>query len=131
MDKIYDSSFEGVFIRSLTGVLYTNQLNILSNKNVFTICKEQFIAYPVVLFTRKNFYLLEAIDKKIQIFQAAGLIEYWNSKAFIKIMKSNRALSFPTILTLKHLSGCFILLICGFSLSFSAFISELVAINVK
>lgn len=131
MDSFYDPSFKGAFLRSLTAVSFINQQNLLANKDVLTVCKEQFLVYPVVLFIRKNFYLLKAIDEKIQIFQAAGLIEHWHSKAFIKTMKRGRALSSPTILALRHLSGCFILLTCGLLFSFLVFIIELFMTNIK
>lgn len=71
-----ESTFKGAILRSLNSILYSNQLNYANQKMITFICKEHFMSIPVVIFTRKNFYLLESINEKISIFQAAGLIEF-------------------------------------------------------
>lgn len=100
-----DSGFNGALLRSYTGVLYGNQLNF--NKTVSLICKEIFMMFPVVIYVPKDFYLTKAIDEKIEILQAAGLIEYWHSKIidtrFVKIFASKQ----PRGIKLEYLSGCF------------------------
>lgn len=124
--KSFDPSFSGAFLRSLTSILYANQLNFKSNEKVFLICKEHFMTIPVVIFARKNFYLVDAISRKISIFQAAGLMEHWHSqwvdKRFLKAQLSKHLEK----LTVNHLFGCFVLLIGGLLLSFSIFLLEMI-----
>lgn len=83
------------------------------------------MSVPVVIFARKNFYLLDAINKKISVIQAAGLIEYWHSRG-----ADNRFLKAETppvskTLTWQHLSGSFILLTGGYFVGFAAFVIEI------
>ncbi|CRK90118.1 CLUMA_CG003836, isoform A [Clunio marinus] len=69
-------NFKGALFRSLTGILYYNQLNY--NKTQSMICKEMFMMFHVVIYVPKDFYLKEAINQKIQILIASGLIEFWH-----------------------------------------------------
>lgn len=81
---------------------------------------------PVVIFARKNFYLVDAISEKILMFQAAGLIEYWHSlsvdKTFLKTQISKK----PETLTLNHLFGSFSLLLGGLSIAFVILLIEVI-----
>lgn len=122
--NLHDSSFKGVWLRSLTAFLYANQQSYFANEKIYTICKEQFISFPVVVFAKKNFYLIEAINKKISIFQAAGLIKYWHHQAIDKRFQKSRGLKVPTMITVSHVSGCFVLLFGGLLISCIVFISE-------
>lgn len=123
--NIYDPSFKGAILRSMTASLYVNQHAFQAKQKTFLICKEHFMSLPVVILTRKNFYLTEAINKKIGTFQAAGLIDYWNSRPidprYANIKKDYR----PGKLSLQHLSGCFILLFSGLLVTFVVFLTEI------
>lgn len=126
LPQIHDPSYKATFLRSLTAILYINEYEQLrKNKNIYIICKEYFMSVPVVIFARKNFYLLDAINKKISVIQAAGLIEYWHSRG-----ADNRFLKAETppvskTLTWQHLSGSFILLTGGYFVAFAAFVIEI------
>jgi len=94
------------------------------------ICRENFMAIPIVIYTRNNFYLLKAMNEKIEIFKAAGLIEYWYSLSFTQDF-SKRAANPPKILTLHHLSGSFHVWAGGCLVSLFVFICELLTNKYK
>lgn len=83
------------------------------------------MSIPVVIFTRKNFYLLEAINKKISIIQAAGLIEYWHSQSVDQRFLKAHIPTEAKMLTWQHLSGCFVLLTGGLFVAFIVFTIEI------
>lgn len=94
------------------------------------ICRENFMSIPIVIYTRKNFYLLKAMNQKIETLNAAGLIEYWYYLSFLQDF-SNREVDPPKILTFDHLSGCFEIWAGGCLVSFLSFISEWMFIRWK
>lgn len=125
LPSIHDSSFKGAFLRSLTSILYINELRFHMNEKIYLICKEFFMSVPVVIFTRKNFFLLEAINEKISIIQAAGLIEYWHSQSVDQRFLNAQIPTEAKMLTCQHLSGCFILLTGGLFAAFVVFTIEI------
>jgi hypothetical protein len=110
----------------LTAVFYFNEENFRKGEKLFTICKEVYKSYPVVLFARKNFYLMETINKKILLLQAAGLIDFWHSNSFDKRISRGQKVPDPQKLRLSHLSGCFILWSIGICSALVLFVFELV-----
>jgi hypothetical protein len=118
-----DPSFKGAFFRSLTGVLYENQKNF--NGTRYLICKEKFLTIPVVIYVRKGFYLLHALNEHISRLEAGGLISYWHSQIiderYLKIVESQE----PSVIELHHLSGGFLLLLIGCLIATLAFICEI------
>lgn len=97
--------FKGALFRTLTAVRFANQLHF--NETSSLVCKEIFLTIPVVLYFPKNFFLTEAINKKIALLQAAGLIDYWHSQIFderkLKIIEDKQ----PRAMKFQYLSGCF------------------------
>lgn len=81
----------------------------------------------VVIYVKKDFYLLDALNEKIELLKAAGLIEFWNSQDidehFLKTKDSNH----PKVLTLKRLLGCFHILAFGHGFSFIIFLIEIIS----
>lgn len=108
-------------------ILYQYNIHNLTN---FLICRENFMTIPIVIYTRKNFYLLNAINVKIEQLKAAGLIEYWYSLAFTKELKRHKK-NPPKVFTFRHLSGCFQIWIGGCVISFCVFFVELIAEKLK
>lgn len=113
-------------LRSYTGAMYSNQLNFNKTEQIISLlCKEIFMSFPVVIYTPKNFYLTEALDEKIEILQAAGLIDHWHSQIidprFLKLRESAE----PKGIKLETLSGCFFTWIICCLISFSTFLGEL------
>lgn len=118
-----DPKFNGVFFRSLTGVLYQNQKNF--NGTRFLVCKEKFMTIPVVIYVRKRFYLLQSLNEHIWQLDAGGLLDYWHSQIidtrYLNIIESQE----PTAIELHHLTGCFLLLMIGAVIAAIAFVCEL------
>jgi hypothetical protein len=118
-----DSSFKGGVVTVLTRMIYFNQFETKENQSV--ACKEKMMMIPVVICARKDFYLLEAMNKKIQMLLTGGLIQYWNNKDINKRLVGQKAKGGPKILTLHHVSGCFYILLIGWLLSLIFFIGEI------
>lgn len=118
-----DPTFKGVFGQSLMRILYINQQK--HRRVHYKISKKIFLTLPSVIYAKKNFYLLQAIDEVIEILSCAGLIEFWHNKYIDKRFLNIRDPPFPKRLGLHHLSGCFLILSYGLGLSFAVFLGEL------
>lgn len=102
-------------------ILYRMQME--SNITI-SICPEVFITLPIVIYTRKNFYLIDALNAQIKSLQASGLIDYWQANAFVKTSKQPTEREMRQTLKLSHLSGCFQLYVCFVLISFLVFVGE-------
>lgn len=115
--------FKGALFRSYTGTLYYNQIHF--NETQYLMCKEIYMTFPVVLYFPKDFYLTSAINKKISLLQAAGLIDYWHSEIiderYRKIVESNE----PRGIKFAYVSGCFWIWFLSCLFSISLFIGEI------
>lgn len=122
LTEIEKPSFEGTVILGMYKILHRNFIN--RDKFQLIICKERLMSISIVMYTQKNFYLTEALNEKISLFQAAGLIQYWHiyeRKSFID--DSNP----PKILTFHQLLGAFQILLFGCGISLLVFITEIIA----
>ena len=88
------------------------------------VCREHFVGIPSVIYTRKNFYLVKAMDDIIENLKSAGLIEYWYLQSFSKKIFKEKS-DDRKKLTFSHLSGCFQIWVAGCFVSFLGFIGEL------
>lgn len=117
-------SIKAAFPKAKRFILYENQ--ITSEENRQTMCKETFASTPTVIYTVKDFWLLEEINEKIELFKAAGFMEFWyyqfidRKKTSIESSQNN-----PKILSLLHFQGCFAILLSGFAVSILAFVLEI------
>lgn len=79
---------------------------------------------PIVLYTVKDFFLLDSLNDKIEMLKSSGLVDKWHfdiiKKNFIKTDFSKQ----PKVLTIKNLLGCFQLLSFGLFFGFVVFILE-------
>lgn len=116
-----DPSFKGCISKSLP---YATFLYNMKNETKLNILKENFMTVPVVIYTRKNFYLLGALNEKIEEIKSSGLLEYWHYKGDHQ-SKSLNAKKVPKVLTIKRLVGCFEILVWGLLLSFLSFSVEI------
>lgn len=118
-----DSTFKGAYGGSIAYFLYTNQISSKAMQNKF--CPDTFLTIPVVIYTSKNFYLLNALNEKIQILKAAGLINFWHFEKYFdtRILKMKESKS-PKVLTIKHFEGCFGILIFGSAVGSLVFVAE-------
>ncbi|CAG9809741.1 unnamed protein product [Chironomus riparius] len=105
------------------------QYNIKNLTNI-QVCREHFLLIPIVIYAKKNFFLMQAINEKIEILRAAGLIEYWFLLSLSKEFE-NKMPNHPKVLTFDHLSGCFYIWIFGCSLSILALVFELMIEKLK
>jgi hypothetical protein len=118
-----DPTFKGTYMRSLLRTLYFNQINPKSSR--FAICKEVFMTIPVVIYTVKDFYLLDKLNDKIETLKSAGLIEKWHHDIIKESLVKNDVESFPKVLELRNLMGSFQLFGLGIIVASLAFAVEL------
>lgn len=113
-----DPTFKGAYGTYYTGVIYVNRLM----PDPYTICPEVVMTLPIVIYTKKDFFLLEAINEKLAILNAAGLIRFWhfNDNGFSTQKESKQ----PKFMTLEHLKGSFYILLLGVSTSSFVFVAE-------
>ena len=121
--KTLDSSFKGAISSPLFEIVYMNKLNFKSF--AFKTLREPLNNNFAVFYFQKNFYLLNAVNEKIGILKAAGLVDYWISQdidpSFLHIKQENLG---PQKLNVEHLLGCFELLFLGIVLGIIAFSIE-------
>lgn len=117
-----NSDFKGALAEQLSIILYRN-LNPQSK--LPTICKERFMVTRSVIYSQKNFYLIDALNKVIANMMAAGLISYWHSKELDRFSVNDVDSKQPQVIKVSHLLGCFQLLVCGFILSFFCLLVEI------
>ena len=118
-----DPSFKGAVAIGKEIAHYQNQ----KFHHNLKICKERVRANPIVIYTLKYSFLVDALNHKIDLFNSAGLITFWHSK-FIdaNLQKVNEDINHPRTLTLSQLMGSFQLLTFGFGVAFVVFFIEFV-----
>lgn len=126
-----DPNFKGAYGQSLIRILYFDQISPNRKKGRFKICKEIFLTIPVVIYTKKNFYLLDALNEKIDILKASGLIDFWHFQDIDERLLNVKETRDPKVLTINHLSGCFQILFLGYFASFVVFAFELLLVKVR
>jgi hypothetical protein len=106
-----------VFITSSVGTL--SKIDVSQCK----VLSEPLLINHLVLFFRKNHFLVETVDDKIGIFKAAGLNDFWISKYGNK-KKPIWIDNGPKVITLHTISGTCKLLLYGLILALISFIIE-------
>ena len=109
---------------SLMAVHYLNQ-NI-SQSFRYKICNDVLFTSPVVIYTRKNFFLLDALNAKIEILKSAGLIEFWQLQNIDENVLKTKEPDFPQALSVGHIMGSLYILFIGSFASFVALICEII-----
>lgn len=121
-----DSSFNG-------GVVSTDDIVMKFNKNYhksFTlkVLEEVITSLPIVIYFRKNSYLVKTFDEKLGAIKSAGLVSYWTEihlqPQFSKLKDVKVG---PKKITVKTLKGAFQIIASGLLLSFLVFVFELVS----
>ena len=108
--------------RPYENAVYTN-MNLPPHEKV-RLCRDPLRTFSVVIYTRKNFFLLDAMNEKIGMLKASGLIGLWHFQNFGVERKIPES-SFPRQLTTEHLMGCFYILFIGCGISFLTFLIEM------
>jgi hypothetical protein len=126
--KTLDPSFKGVVFNYLDQLLYQNMINF---KNfTYHICKERFSTYQFVFYFRKNHYLVDDVNSKIDLMLEFGIIQHINSNyADTKFLKISTDTKQPIQLTLKHFMGAFRLF--GISIGFAVSIFAVEMLSMK
>lgn len=124
-----DPSFRGAYPKTLLGTLYENQMTLKSKRLKF--CKESFTSIPTIIYTKKDFYLLDAMNELIEMLKAAGLIDYWHFQSIDRQLLSYVPPRKPKILNVDGLMGGFQVLGFGCAISFVVFVSEIVASKIR
>lgn len=79
----------------------------------------------IVLYFPKNFFLIEAINNEIGFIKSSGLIDFWiNKYADHRFLNYKEQKKGPQKLSLKHLSGTFVVFLTGCLASAVAFVME-------
>lgn len=101
-------------------ILHLNKMNY--RNYTFNVCNEIILTVPVVFYLKKNSYLKEIIDEKIDDFRSSGLIDHWISKYLDpKYLHVTKPYLGPTKLNFIELLGAFQLLAFGLICSVFAF----------
>lgn len=118
-----DSSFNGAYGLTMSHILYFNQKS--SRNSHVKVCKDIVMITPIVIYAQKDFYLVDAINDKIETFKAAGLIDFWRYQDLEKRIIIDDDKKYPKVLTLNQLMGSFEILLLGFVGSSFVFCFEL------
>lgn len=121
--------FKGAYGISKFKVLYLNQKR--DEESNYKICRENFLTIPVVIYTRRDFYLLGALNSKIDRLKSAGIIEFWQEQEVdIKLLNQKESTQ-PRTLTISQFHGSFQVLLMGLMTSFVMFLIEMLSQNFK
>lgn len=106
MENSLESLERTAFIDAIQAIVHANMKH--RNEFVHKVCKEEVWNAMIVVYYQKNFYLVETINRKIEIFLSSGIVNhiigryvdmrFWNVKPVEKG---------PSQLSFQHLKGAF------------------------
>ena len=70
-----DSHFKEAYGITVTSARYLN--NGHENATRYKISNDELTMIPAVIYIKKTFFLLDAMNVKLGLIQAAGLLKYW------------------------------------------------------
>lgn len=127
--KTLNPSFKGVVFNYIDQVMYQNTLN---ENFTFKICKQQFLINPIVFYFRKNHYLVEEVNARIDLLLANGIIEkIRTSYSDPKFLKADKETAEQKMLTIENFVGVFLMFGLCCLLATSAFALEMMTNNKK
>lgn len=130
MNMTFDVNFKGTMMNVLSQVLYMNQVHHKSY--LYKICKEVYTTVPVSIFFPRNSYLVENFNRKLEAYEAAGLIKFWASAhTDMKYLNYHSAATGPKKLNISHISGIVQMLVGGLLLATIVFILEFFWFKVR
>lgn len=122
--KTLDTSYRESVMVTLTQVLYWNRVNYKSF--LYKVCQEFYSMIPITIFFPRNSYLVENFNRKLERFEAAGLINYWASAhTDMKYLDFKSVNLGPRKLIFSQLQGPAQMLTAGLILSTVLFLIEL------
>lgn len=130
LSATHNPKFDGVVALAKGMAIYQNQNNRKSVQLI--ILKERVMSIPSAIFTSKNYFLIPALNDKIDKLKSGGLIDYWHSMEIDKRFENIKSeLSGPSVLNLRHFIGCFQMLGVSYVASLLAFFIELFLWRLK
>lgn len=123
VNKLKNQEVQGCISDSYYEVLYVNQNLKQGTKKTF-ICKDVYMTIPSVIYTVKEFYLIDTLNDCIEKLKASGLVEYWHKRVFDERILLAKESKHPKVIKLHHLLGCFQIWFLGIILSAMVFMRE-------
>ena len=130
LSQFRSSTFKGAYLSALDDFLTLNQNH--EYDFTFKVCNERIVGAPVVMYFRKNYFLVPAINKIIGRLISGGLITFYHQnhlKRNVKIEKD--ATGNQKALELSHMFGCFQILGCGCCIGLICFLAEFLTFAMK
>lgn len=119
----FDPYSKSAVIDYLMRIRYTNKLNY---KNfTYTVLKECWFINNMVMYTKKNFFLIDEFDVAIRRLKSSGLINYWVDK-FTRLEDLKVKETVEETLSLEQLQGVFEIFIYGLIISIACFLGEII-----
>lgn len=87
------------------------------------VLKEPVVVNRVVIYFRKHHYLVQAVDRTMSWFKAAGLVDYWIAM-FEKDKSIPADIYRPKVRTFSDLLGAFLILVYGLTAAAICFVAE-------
>jgi hypothetical protein len=117
-------SFKGAYGLTMTQIRYFNKVKTPSFP--VKVCKNIIITTPIVVYTTKEFYLLDSLNEKIDLFKSAGLIDFWLYRYISKENFEDNTTQHQRVLKLNQLVAAFYIWLSGCILSVTTFVIELI-----
>lgn len=128
--KTLDPNFKGVVFQYITNALYNNKMNF--KQYTFKICKETLMTNHLIIYFRKNFYLVDEMNERINNWKDFGITNHMIGRyADEKFRKVDGGVDGPSMLTVDHFIGMFQLWTFGLFVALVLFIGEIIAHKVK
>jgi hypothetical protein len=125
LKKLRSSSFQGTLVSGLNEILLLNQRN--DYNFTFNFCKERVVGISIVIYFRKHFYLIPALNSILRNLVSSGIAEHLHKRYLDEnILSVKKDANGPKALNFNLTTGCFQILFFGCALSFVCFISELI-----
>lgn len=122
-NKTLNPTFKGVVLDFHMQVLVINEENY--KRFTYKRCLEHILLIQSVFYMRKNFFLQDQINDKMERFKSNGLIDYFMRKNYNSRYKIATTTD-PTSITIHQLRGIFEMLVYGLGLSSIVLLIEVI-----
>lgn len=123
MRKVQNSEGKEAMVRSFISLLYSSKLGDIEGH--FTLIKQNFMVFPVVIYTTKNFYLNDIFNEELQLLTQSGLIDFWRLQEFDMNVLMVKQPNYPKTIKVEHIMGSLQILLIGYGIGLLAFVVEL------
>lgn len=132
-NKPLEEGVKSAFMTTLTDIIYRNQKSYKSHKSfVVKVCKEELFTANIVMYFRKNYFLKETVNGKLDELSTAGLLKFFTQKfADMRFYNLKTEGVGPRSLQLQHLFGILNIWLLGCGISLVFFVFEISAALTK